>query len=279
MHGVKSCVDKKAIVRALLFIFCFYPFGFLSASEDQYDKPRLAVIGFDSSNVDSGTVAAVTEFVQSRIENANLYTTIERFNIEKIFAEQVFQYQGSVDESTAIKIGKMLGAQKLLLGSLNKMGESIVITARIVNVETGEIDISATETGRMRTINMSLDRLVKKLVLKDREEYQSYLRSREFNNSIMVNTGYLLHTGSLVEIVNGSMNYNLSYRRKELLLEAGYIKVDNRCFDSNLGETVHNQIQFYPMSTVPGLTNDTYYHKLLLCRGNQDYTIAAHCIM
>jgi hypothetical protein len=85
------------------------PFQVQSAQKE-YVKARLAVVPFETKNVDEATVQAVTELVQSRLENSGLYFMVERTQVEKIFKEQVFQYSGSVDESTAIKIGKMPGA-------------------------------------------------------------------------------------------------------------------------------------------------------------------------
>jgi hypothetical protein len=51
------------------------------------------------------------------------------------------KYQMSgLTASDAVKIGEQLNAEYILLGSINKLGNLLIITAKLVNIETSQIE-------------------------------------------------------------------------------------------------------------------------------------------
>ena len=64
---------------------------------------------------------------------------IERSKIQAIIKEIALGQTGSVDKSTAMKAGKILGAQSIAFGSFMVLGKDVRIDTRIVNVETSEL--------------------------------------------------------------------------------------------------------------------------------------------
>lgn len=65
---------------------------------------------------------------------------IERAQISQVLREQQFGQSGLVDESTAPRLGKLLGAEVVILGSYQKVGEQIQANVRFVHLETGQIN-------------------------------------------------------------------------------------------------------------------------------------------
>ncbi len=65
---------------------------------------------------------------------------IERSQIQQLLREQQFGQSAFADEQTAPQIGKMLGADMLVMGSYEKVGSRLRAYVRFVDVETGEID-------------------------------------------------------------------------------------------------------------------------------------------
>ena len=62
---------------------------------------------------------------------------VERTQFKNLAKEHELQYSALVDESTAIEIGKIAGADYVVLGSLNAMGSILFLTARLVDVQRG----------------------------------------------------------------------------------------------------------------------------------------------
>nr|MBF0221989.1 hypothetical protein [Desulfobulbaceae bacterium] len=108
--------------------------------------PRtLALLPFDNNSVSepekyaplSKGLAAMLLTDLSR--NSTGLQLIERDKIQALLKEIALSQSGSVDENTAVKVGKVLGAQAIAFGSFMVLGETVRIDARIVKVETSEL--------------------------------------------------------------------------------------------------------------------------------------------
>ena len=69
---------------------------------------------------------------------------VERRRIAKILDELYFSEAEPVSEQTAVKAGKLLGANIVALGGLSRLGGGVVVTVRLVAVQTGEVIGGAT---------------------------------------------------------------------------------------------------------------------------------------
>jgi len=63
----------------------------------------------------------------------------------KLMAEQKLQVSGIIDSNTAVRLGKVLGADVILVGNIQKVGEQYQVNARLVNAETAEVLVSGYE--------------------------------------------------------------------------------------------------------------------------------------
>jgi TolB-like protein len=106
-------------------------------------KERIAVLDFKTVDLPSDKSRIISELIRTDLINTNKYTVIERSQVDMIFKEHGFTNTGVTDDTNAAKIGKLLTAQKILIGSVMKLGDSIVVTARVVDVERGVADRSA----------------------------------------------------------------------------------------------------------------------------------------
>lgn len=64
-------------------------------------------------------------------------SVVEREKLEQVLREQKIAYSGIIDLETAAKVGKILGVEGILVGSVADLGNIIAITARLVDVEKG----------------------------------------------------------------------------------------------------------------------------------------------
>jgi len=70
---------------------------------------------------------------------------MERSQMDKVLKEQNFQSSGICDTSEcAIEVGKLLGVQNIIVGTLSKVGETYTVSTRLINVQTGEVLKSTT---------------------------------------------------------------------------------------------------------------------------------------
>ena len=130
---------KKSISAFFLgFVFCIS--GTMLTAE-----PRVAVIDFQAKGIPHSLAANTTELIRTELVNTGKYTVIERAQMTQILREQEFQMTGCTDVSCAVKVGKLLSARKILVGTVMKIGNKIIISGRIVDVERGVAEEAATQ--------------------------------------------------------------------------------------------------------------------------------------
>ncbi|HEY9839758.1 MAG: tetratricopeptide repeat protein [Candidatus Sericytochromatia bacterium] len=73
------------------------------------------------------------------LSQAGDVTVIERAQIDKILQEQGFGQSALADEASAPQLGRLLGAQELVLGSLERQGDQLIVSLRRVDAVTGQV--------------------------------------------------------------------------------------------------------------------------------------------
>ena len=88
-------------------------------------KPRVAVVDFDMRvrGVDAELGSAMAEYLTDELFKAGKYRIVDRTNMKDVLAEQQRVLYGSIDESTGAQVGKMLGAEYIVIGVLTKFSE------------------------------------------------------------------------------------------------------------------------------------------------------------
>ncbi len=98
----------------------------------------LAVIPFEGKGEAAKFVDDVTAKMITRLVNLRRFKVIERSALDKIMKEQKLQASGIVDDRTAVSLGKLSGADAMILGSISFIGGQGRVSARVIDVETGE---------------------------------------------------------------------------------------------------------------------------------------------
>lgn len=128
----------------------------------QNAKPRIAV--FDclakSRFVDKDTQTAVREIISAAIVNMHKYDVVERVLLEQVMKEQGFQYSGIVNEEQITEIGKITGAETIILPILTSpyYGDSYILSIKMLDVKTGNI-----ERQKVDSVPYNLAELLKKV--------------------------------------------------------------------------------------------------------------------
>tara|TARA_Y100000031_G_scaffold25136_1_gene26974 strand:- start:61 stop:510 length:450 start_codon:yes stop_codon:yes gene_type:complete len=127
---------KKPLAILLLL------FSFVSAQE------TIAVIEFEGLGISQTEAKALTNRLRDELVNTGKYTVIERGKMEEILKEQAFQQIGCTSDECAVEVGKLIGVEWMVSGSISKVGNVISVSAKIFAVGTGEIVGSASYDAR-----------------------------------------------------------------------------------------------------------------------------------
>jgi curli biogenesis system outer membrane secretion channel CsgG len=141
-------------------------------------KKRVAVFDFDYATVHAGVSAlfgqdvdvgkGITDLLVTDLVKDGSYSVIERKALDKIMKEQNFSNSDRADPNSAAKIGKLLGVDAIIVGSITQFGNEtkntniggggggfggfglggvghkkskaiVAVTARLVDIDTAEI--------------------------------------------------------------------------------------------------------------------------------------------
>ena len=189
---LKKIIPTLAILLATAASIAMQP---ANAQAAPGRRPRIAVMDFDYATVQTSSAAifgnnvdvgkGIADLLVTGLVKDGSFSIIERKALDKIMAEQNFSNSNRADPASAAKLGKMLGVDAILVGSITQFGNetkktnlgggggnwhgfggggighsnskaNVGITARLVNVDTGEILAVAEGAGQSSRSSNSL---------------------------------------------------------------------------------------------------------------------------
>jgi TolB-like protein len=143
----------------------------LAAVHAQADgKPTVAILSFNNGSFGKdakdydGLSKGIPDFLITDMSANPSIRVIERDQVQKLVDEQKLVTGGQVDKETAVKVGKLLGAQHMIFGVfMTDPKGNFRIDARAVNVETGEIEHVERVDDKADNIMVSVGTLAGKL--------------------------------------------------------------------------------------------------------------------
>lgn len=129
------------------------------------EKTRIAVLELKSEGVPQRTARTVSNMLRTSLINTGKFLVIERSQMDAIFKEQGLQQTGCTDQSCAVQLGRLMSANKILVGEVSMLGTAIITTIRIVDVEKGFSEYAAQEKADTEAnLDTAVSVLTKKLV-------------------------------------------------------------------------------------------------------------------
>lgn len=129
------------------------------------EKVRIAIIDLQGKQVSKNMASGISDIIRSDLVDTGLFLVVERNQMNEILKEQGLQMTGCTDDACAVQVGKLLSANKMLVGEITRMGRSILITIRIVDVEKGVAEYSSKEKAKSeKELDKAASRLSMKLV-------------------------------------------------------------------------------------------------------------------
>jgi len=137
---------KKNIIILLVL---FGLFGSLAV----YAAPQIAVLDTVlAAGIDPAAGALVTSKIEEEFVNQKKYKVLDRANIERVLGEKEFQLSSGIVKNEEIRqAGEYLGADFVVVASVSRIGQTFMISAKMIDVSSGEIaaQTSAERAGKI----------------------------------------------------------------------------------------------------------------------------------
>ena len=124
-------------------------------------KSKIAIIEFSDLN---GNVTEfgmyLSEELITRLFLTQKFNVIERQLLNQVISEQKLGMTGLIDDESAIAIGKLLGVDAIVSGTITDLGVSLKVNARLIATETGSVfAVAATEIFKDEKVTTLLSRM------------------------------------------------------------------------------------------------------------------------
>src|SRR5438105_7042487 len=112
----------------------------------QANTPVVAVLYFDNNSFGKdrtdfdGLGKGIADLLINDMASNAALRVVERDRIQSILQEQALVQTRSIDPQTAVRLGKLLGAQYMITGGfMSDSKGTLLVTSRVISVETGAI--------------------------------------------------------------------------------------------------------------------------------------------
>jgi tetratricopeptide (TPR) repeat protein len=168
-------VNSENLLTDLLSITEFENYFKKNYSKNEFEhfipvklpKKTIAITYFDNTSEDRSydpLIKGLADMLISDLSSIESVKMVEREKLDAILKEIDLGESQFIDDATAQKIGKGLGAQYILTGSFIIMGDAFRIDARLVDVGNGEIVFSKAVDGNKETFFAIEKELAKEII-------------------------------------------------------------------------------------------------------------------
>jgi TolB-like protein len=136
-------------------------------------RTTIALLEFEGKGVSQSETSTLTDRLRDEILKKGVYNVLERGLMDDVLKEQGFQQSGCVTSECAVEVGNMLGVQQMVGGSIGKVGNMYTVSARIIDVGTGEV---------LKSANYDLIGGIEELLMNGMNQVASELSGIRLNN-------------------------------------------------------------------------------------------------
>ena len=125
----------KSTITAILFFIVFT----ITSAQEVISKPILAVLNIDGIGVDISPeqLGIMTRMEVSKLNN---FQIMDQYDVRYIFEKNNFSPENCYGKICVLEAGKHLESDKMLTGSVESLEETIIITMRLIDVASGNIE-------------------------------------------------------------------------------------------------------------------------------------------
>jgi TolB-like protein len=107
-------------------------------------KPIVAVMSLQTTGgVDSSISVPLSDKLRQELLRTRRFVVVTRSEMDRIVTEQTLHLSDCTSNDCVVRMGQILGAEKMVSGRISKLGRKYVIAAELIDVETARIDRAA----------------------------------------------------------------------------------------------------------------------------------------
>lgn len=129
---------KHKILSLALFMTCILSINLFAQVNA---KPTVAVLNVDCKGLKMDSVS-MGNLVRIELDKTGVFTVSDKYEVAEVLSKNKIDVNTCYSKSCLVQAGKSLNVQKMLGGSVELLDEKVVITLKLIDVETGTIEKS-----------------------------------------------------------------------------------------------------------------------------------------
>lgn len=136
---------KKFDWTKILYFFIITFFYLLNQNLFSQQRTTIAIVGFEGK--DKELSSGITEVFLTDLSKSDKLTIVERKQLDKALQETKKGLSGFIEDGTAVEVGKLTGANKIIVGSYLQTDGKMIINARMLDVRTAKVEKALNREG------------------------------------------------------------------------------------------------------------------------------------
>jgi TolB-like protein len=102
-------------------------------------KLKLAVISMDTKGINYDNLA-ITSLLHLELEKINKFEVLDKYDVSDILKENNIKNDACLGKTCQVRVGKLLDADKMISGSVEKFGNKVIVVLRLIDVKKDNIE-------------------------------------------------------------------------------------------------------------------------------------------
>lgn len=155
-------VSVSFIFRRLCYVFL----GLILINDVAIAQNSKKIAVYVTGEAEAGYKKVIGSKIVTFITKSDEYSAVERTSdfLSELTKEQEYQMSGAVKDNQIVKLGQQFGVRYVLVADVSEIFESLFISARMIDVQTGQITNSAEADAKVESLD-ALTILSEKIII------------------------------------------------------------------------------------------------------------------
>ena len=201
---------------------------------------RIAVLNFSANNTDEGVSRIVRNVVEVNFFKDGSFDILEQTQMDVILKERKQQLKDCREEKCAAKLGELLNANYVIIGSVDKL-DIYTVNVKVVDVKTGRIIFTESKDAReIADLKPASVEVTRKIADRIRGKGEKKSVGLKYPICVTVNFLYNIPLGYLKTISRGGYGASLAARVEDIGVKGMHTGLEVQFIYMDGKNTVHH---------------------------------------
>lgn len=115
--------------------------GFFMCNGYAQTRQKIAIVSIDTKDLMLDK-ESIRNIVSLELEKTNMYEVLDKYDVNDLVKKNAIDVEGCYGKTCLVQLGKLLKADKMLTGSMERFGDKLIVILRMLDVSSGNFEKS-----------------------------------------------------------------------------------------------------------------------------------------